>query len=243
LPRVSQGLQIGGTRMAGKRGYWMADERIEGYAVYGRRKVGFGARAALLVVDFQRGFTDARFPLGRSALVHRAVENTAELMLVAKRNSIPTVACAFSFGMHNPPSAHWKVDITTITEQAEQSELDHRISSLKPEFLLYKTAPSVFFGTPLASILMRSSIDTVIVTGCITSGCVRASVIDAFSFGLRVHVPEDCVGDHDLAAHEQNLIDVDRRYADVSDLAAVKAFVECAASSGENRSCNSHQGK
>ena len=91
-----------------------------------------------------------------------------------------------------------------------------------------KSAPSIFFATPAAAILTRERVDTVIVTGCITSGCIRASVIDAFSLGFRVMVPHDCVGDHDTVAHEQNLKDVERRYADVIDrdtaIAAIEAW-------------------
>ena len=63
-------------------------------------------------------------------------------------------------------------------------------------------------------------------TGCITSGCVRASVIDAFSLGFRVMVPHDCVGDHDQVAHEQNLKDVERRYADMIDRDTAIAEIE-----------------
>lgn len=70
-----------------------------------------------------------------------------------------------------------------------------------------------------AAVLTKERVDTVIMAGCITSGCVRASVIDAFSLGFRVMVPQDCVGDHDQAAHAQNLKDVERRYADVIDSA------------------------
>jgi len=69
-------------------------------------------------------------------------------------------------------------------------------------------------------------VDTVIVTGCITSGCIRASVIDAFSLGFRVMVPQDCVGDHDEVAHAQNLKDVERRYADIIDSATAIAAIE-----------------
>jgi maleamate amidohydrolase len=77
------------------------------------------------------------------------------------------------------------------------------------------SAPSTCFATPAAAILTRERVDTVIVTGCITSGCVRASVIDAFSLGFRAMVPQDRVGDHDQAADDQTLKDVARRYADV----------------------------
>jgi maleamate amidohydrolase len=106
------------------------------------------------------------------------------------------------------------------------TELDPRIAAEEPDVLLAKTAPSLFFGTPAGAILTRERVDTVIVTGCITSGCVRASIVDAFSLGFRVQVPRDCVGDHDIAAHEQNLADVGRRYADIIDADTAIAALE-----------------
>jgi len=87
--------------------------------------------------------------------------------------------------------------------------------------VVMKGGPSIFFNTPVAPFLIKHGVDTVIVTGCITSGCVRASVIDAFSLGFRTIVPEDCVGDHEDEPHQSNLRDVERRYADVVDAATV----------------------
>ena len=84
-------------------------------------------------------------------------------------------------------------------------ELDPRIAAAKPDLVITKTAPSIFFNTPVAQFLVKQRVDTVIVTGCITSGCVRASVIDAFSLGFRTIVPEDCVGDHEEEPHRANL--------------------------------------
>ena len=92
--------------------------------------------------------------------------------------------------------------------------------------VLAKAAPSIFFGTPAIAILTRERVDAVIVTGCTTSGCVRASVIDAFSLGFRVLVPEDCCGGHDEAAHAQNLKDVERRYADIISADAAISGIE-----------------
>ncbi|MEK9966674.1 MAG: isochorismatase family protein, partial [Rhodospirillaceae bacterium] len=89
-----------------------------------------------------------------------------------------------------------------------------------------KGAPSIFFNTTVAPFLIKHGVDTVVVTGCITSGCVRASVIDAFSLGFRTIVPEDCVGDHDEEPHRANLRDVDRRYADVVDAETVLSNFE-----------------
>lgn len=94
-------------------------------------------------------------------------------------------------------------------------EMDERIHDPVYDFNFYKNAPSIFFGTPLMTFLTKQCVDTVIITGCNTSGCVRASIIDAFSYGFRVIVPEDCCGDVEKGPHDSNLADCARRYCDV----------------------------
>ena len=190
--------------------------------IYARRGysddlVGFGAKPALVIVDFQRGFTDARFPMGGAPMVDQAVGSTVRVMRAAKSAGIPIIACVIAFdGRKSAPL--WKIGpVLDLQAGTEATELDPRIAAEGPDVVLSKTAPSLFFGTPAAAILTRERVDTVIVTGCITSGCVRATVIDAFSLGFRVQIAKDCCGDHDLAAHEQNLADVARRYADIID--------------------------
>ena len=95
-------------------------------------------------------------------------------------------------------------------------ELDPLIADPSYDYVLRKGAPSIFFNTPATAFFHKNRVDTMIVTGCITSGCVRASIVDSFSLGFRTIVPEDCVGDHELEPHQDNLRDVERRYADVS---------------------------
>jgi len=182
---------------------------------YGSRKLGFGAKPAVLVVDFQRGFIEPAFPMGGAPMVDEAVRNTVPLMQAAKRAGLPVIACVN--GYDSPRAApHWKAaPVLDLLKDTPSTELDPRIAAAEPDVLLMKSAPSIFFATPAAAILTKERVDTVIITGCITSGCVRASVIDAFSLGFRVMVARDCVGDHDSVAHEQNLKDVERRYADV----------------------------
>jgi maleamate amidohydrolase len=135
------------------------------------------------------------------------------------------MACVMGFA--TPASApRWKVKpVYDLISGTEACELDPRIAATQPDVVLTKTAPSLFFGTPAAAILTCNRVDTVIVTGCITSGCVRASVIDAFSLDFRVLVARDCVGDHDVVAHEQNLADVGRRYCDIIDASAAIAGI------------------
>jgi maleamate amidohydrolase len=193
---------------------------------YGTHRVGFGAKIGVVVVDFQRGFIDPEFQMGGAPMVDQAVRNTVPLIEAAKRAGLPVIACVN--GYDSPRAApHWKVaPVFDLLRGSPGVELDPRIAAAGPDVTLMKSAPSIFFGTPAAAILTKERVDTVIVTGCITSGCIRASVIDAFSLGFRVMVPRDCVGDHDVAAHEQNLKDVERRYADVIDAATVIDAIE-----------------
>jgi maleamate amidohydrolase len=193
---------------------------------YGSRSVGFGVKPAVVVVDFQRGFTEAAFPMGGAPMVDAAVDKTVPLMLAAKRSGFPVIACVI--GYDTPRAAPlWKAEgVFELLAGSGQVELDPRIAGAEPDVVLMKSAPSIFFGTSAASILTRERVDTVIVTGCITSGCIRASVIDAFSLGFRVMVPRDCVGDHDVTAHEQNLKDIERRYGDVMDSETAIAAIE-----------------
>ena len=193
---------------------------------YGSRPLGFGAKIGVVVVDFQRGFIDAEFPMGGAPMVDRAVLNTVPVMRAAKRAGLPVIACVNGYDTARA-APHWKVaPVLDLLRDTPLTELDPRIAAAEPDVLLMKSAPSIFFATPAAAILTKERVDTVIVTGCITSGCVRASVIDAFSLGFRVMVPEDCVGDHDEVAHRQNLKDVERRYADVIDAEAAIAAIE-----------------
>jgi maleamate amidohydrolase len=193
---------------------------------YGNRPLGFGRKIGVVVVDFQRGFIDADFPMGGAPMVDQAVRNTVPVIEAAKRAGLPVIACVN--GYDSPRAApHWKVGpVLDLLRGTAGVELDPRIAAAGPDVLLMKSAPSIFFATPAAAILTKEGVDTVIVTGCITSGCIRASVIDAFSLGFRVMVPRDCVGDHDEAAHEQNLKDVERRYADVIDAATAIDAIE-----------------
>ncbi|HEX2940140.1 MAG TPA: isochorismatase family protein [Rhodopila sp.] len=193
---------------------------------YGSRPVGFGAKPGVVVVDFQRGFTDPQFPMGGGSAIDQAVSNTVPLIQAAKRAGLPVVACVN--GYDSPRAAPlWKAaPVFDLLKGTPSVELDPRIAAAEPDVLLMKSAPSIFFATPAASILTRERVDTIIVTGCVTSGCIRASVIDAFSLGFRVMVAHDCVGDHDKVAHDQNLQDMDRRYADIIDAATAMAEIE-----------------
>jgi len=190
-------------------------------AGYGEQAVGFGKRPAVVVIDFQKAVTDPRSPMGQSDLVRDAVEATARLLEEARRDGVPVVSCVTAYRPDGQDRPRWKV--SAVDEWVEGSwlaELDDRIAH-PDDVVVTKKAPSIFFGTPVPAIFARLGVDTVIVTGANTSGCIRASVIESFSYGWRTIVPRECVGDQGQGPHEQNLQDVDRRYADVVALDTV----------------------
>jgi maleamate amidohydrolase len=116
--------------------------------------------------------------------------------------------------------------VMDLQDGAPGTELDERIYDKDYDVVVRKTGPSIFFGTPVAAFLQKEGVETLIVTGCVTSGCIRATTIDSFSYGYRTMVPEDCVGDHDPVPHHQNLEDVGRRYADVVNADACIDYID-----------------
>ena len=194
---------------------------------YGEIAVGFGRKPGIVVVDFQRAFTDAQFPLGGAKLIMRGVDNTARLLDVARRCGVPVASCYTAY-LDERTMPHWKVG--AVREQFLHghpgSAMEPRIHDAGYDLVVCKSGPSIFFQTPVVPYFVKQGVDTVIVTGCVTSGCIRASTIDSFQWGFRTIVPEDCVGDHDEQAHRDNLRDVERRYADISSADTCIDFLE-----------------
>jgi maleamate amidohydrolase len=183
---------------------------------FGGHDIGYGERFAILVVDFQRGFTEPEFVLGGSALVTRAVTNTEVLLAEARRYGLPVIQ-AHQASCSERDMLNWKIPEVNkkFHEGNPETELDPRLYDPAYDVVVRKIAPSLLFQTPAVQYLIKERVDTVIIVGCNTSGCVRATVVDAFSYGFRVIVPEDCCGDVEQGPHDDNLRDVNRRYADV----------------------------
>jgi nicotinamidase-related amidase len=113
--------------------------------------------------------------------------------------------------------------------RVQTSSKDHIVAEITPketDFVIRKERPSAFFGTPLLSYLINMGIDTLIVSGCTTSGCVRATVIDGFSYGYRMFVVEECVFDRGQASHKVNLFDMNAKYATVLPLTRVVDYLK-----------------
>ena len=195
------------------------------YTNYGNIKIGFGKNPAIVVIDFQRAFTDQKFAMGGAPLIERAVENTQQLLISARAKAVPVVKCIMGYGsiIEMP---HWKVAAChDLILGRPECEFDKRIHEPSYDITIVKSGPSIFFQTPVITILTTKHIDTIIVTGCVTSGCVRASIIDSFQYGFKTVVAEDCVGDHEERAHKENLRDVERRYADITTSSQVIKYL------------------
>jgi nicotinamidase-related amidase len=200
-----------------------ADDTASVYARSGiGHRVGFGERPALLIVDLQNGFTDPACPVGGD--LTDVVAATASLLAAARRLRLPVAFTAVGFEAAEAEELTWLGKMPGLKALAAGShwcEIDERVAPAPGEPVYVKRASSAFFGTPLQTFLTAARVDTVIVTGCVTSGCVRATTIDAISHGLRPIVPAECVGDRAQGPHVSNLFDIDAKYADVLPLADV----------------------
>jgi maleamate amidohydrolase len=200
---------------------------------YGQASIEPGERPAVLVVDLQYAFTDPAFEFGGAELIERATTNTARLLEAARASDVPIFHTVVAWENERDVGL-WTIKLppcAKITPDSRWAKVDERVWC-ESDTLLPKKWPSFFHGTPLHSMLTVARRDTVIVTGCTTSGCVRATTVDAFSNGYRTLVPEDCVGDQGHDAHLSNLRDVHRRYAEVTSSDEVIAYLEGARNPG-----------
>ena len=193
---------------------------------------GAGRRPALLVIDMSLGFTDPESPLVCD--LDSVVAAIGELLTAARETDIPIVYTTVSYSEAEQVTAAAFIEkvpaLLTLAAGTRWVEIDPRIAPLPNEPVLSKLFASAFFGTSLASLLTSLACDSVIVTGASTSGCVRATAVDALQHGYRVVVPREAVGDRDPAAHEQTLSDIDAKYGDVLPLA--RALASLGARSG-----------
>lgn len=190
------------------------DELREAFAARGiGARVGFGTRPALLVVDVTRAFTDPSSPLG--ADVEPTVDAVCGLLETARAAQIPVV---FTAPVYDGPCV-WSTKIPAQRDLVPGSDLvklHPRLRRLPGEKLVEKHSPSAFFETDIADHLRERGVDTVVVTGLTTSGCVRASVVDGCSLGFRMIVPAEAVADRAELPHVASLFDIDAKYGDVT---------------------------
>jgi maleamate amidohydrolase len=188
-------------------------------------RAGWGDRPAVLVVDLTRAFVEERPDVGRAC-----VEKTSGLLAVARETDIPVVhAIPAERGTYSP-----EYPKPTITPEDRDLDQERRewlenlttfvpaVEPIEGEPVISRPRASAFFDTHLANRLHHEGIDTLIVAGMTTSGCVRATVVDGHSSNFRMIVPEPCVADRSVVSHEVSLFDMDQKYADVLDLETVR---------------------
>jgi maleamate amidohydrolase len=191
-------------------------------------RAGFGQRPALLVIDVNVGFTDPASPLVCD--LEDVVAAIRRLLDEFRRAELPVVYTTVSYDEGDKVAAAAFIDkipaLLTLEAGSRWVEIDPRIAPLPSEPVLNKLFASAFYGTPLSSLLASAGCDSVVVTGASTSGCVRATAVDAIQHGYRPAVPREAVGDRNPAAHEANLYDIDTKYGDVVGIDDVIAHLE-----------------
>lgn len=190
--------------------------KIEGF----HGKAGFGARPALIVIDVNVGFTHPDSPLVCD--LESVVGAIGRLLDAGRAARIPIVYTTVEYSEGDQVAAKAFIDkipvLTTLAAGSRWVEIDPRIAPGPGEPVLKKLFASSFFGTPLQALLTAHDVDTLIVTGASTSGCVRATAVDAIQHAFRPIVPREAVGDRNVEAHEANLYDIDAKYGDVVSL-------------------------
>ncbi len=190
-------------------------------------KVGFGKKPAILVVDMTKGFTHPEFQIGTD--LSDVVSNNVSLLEKAREKGVPIFFSVNEFREDMKDAGIWLEkfpSIKTLKRGSEEVQIDPRLDPRPGEQIISKNFPSCFFGTTLATRLISLGIDTLIVTGTTTSGCVRATVVDSLQHGFRTIVPRECVGDRAQAPHEANLFDMGMKYADVIPLQDVMKYLD-----------------
>ncbi|MWG36293.1 isochorismatase family protein [Halomarina oriensis] len=185
-------------------------------------RVGFGDRPALVVIDLIEAFTDPESNLGSD--VEGVLDRTARLLAAFREHDLPryftTVAYEASYGdagvfVEKVPA------LRELRVGTDRVRVDDRVAPEDGERVVLKKYASAFFGTDLATELTTNGVDTLVLAGVTTSGCVRATAVDSLQHGYRTVVPADAVGDRAEGPHRANLFDIDAKYGDVVDVDTV----------------------
>ena len=187
--------------------------------------IGFGKSPAVLVVDFINAFTDETSPLG--ANFSSQLKHTNEILKEARKIGIPRIFTTVAYEPDLRDAGIWKVKTPTekLIIGTRSVEVDKALEREVDEHIIVKKYASAFFGTHLISLLNTEKVDTIIVAGCTTSGCIRATVVDGVSYGFRMMVVEEAVGDRAELTHRVSLADINAKYGDVVSITAVLGYL------------------
>jgi maleamate amidohydrolase len=205
----------------------MSATREENYRGVFDSSTGFGNSPAVLVIDFTLAYTTPGSPFFAEGVV-TAVAETVELLAAARAAGIPVLHTKV---IYHPSGRDGGIFIQKVPALRKLvpgeplAEIDPKVAPLPEEIVVVKQYPSPFFGTPLAATLHTMGVDTLILAGCSTSGCVRAGALDGIQHGFRIVVPRECVGDRHQGPHDANLFDINAKYGDVLSKAEVIAWM------------------
>jgi len=203
----------------------MSQEQVYSAAGFGRA-VPRGTHPAVIVVDFSYGFTDRQYPTASDA--HQQIERTKTICDALRAKGFPVIFSTIAYHPGEIDKLPWLKKATGMAALLEGSrlvEIDAATGIQPQDAMVTKKGASSFFGSTLAALLTGAGTDTLIVAGATTSGCVRATVVDAVQSGFNVLVPHDCCADRAQAPHEANLYDMQQKYADVTDAADVLTWI------------------
>jgi len=191
-------------------------------------RVGYGKSPAIVVVDMSRAFTDPSYRVGSDQA--DTVEAIARVLAAAReRGDVPVFFTTMAYEADGLDAGLWGRKVPALldlrVDDDAAMQIDERIAPAENDLVLNKKFASAFFGTPLAPLLAARGVDTVILTGCSTSGCVRATAVDAVSYGYRLIVPEECVADRAPGPHHANLFDIHAKYGDVVSVSEVLDYL------------------
>jgi maleamate amidohydrolase len=204
----------------------MSDDLAANYALAYNCRVGFGARPALILIDFCQAYFDPKCDL--YADVQKALDSALRVRTAARAVGIPIILTNVVYHPSAINGGRFFEKAAPLKSFIEGNPMGAWPAGLEPfadELVISKQYPSAFFGTSLASTLTALGVDSVMLTGLTTSGCVRATCVDAMSHGFRTSVIAEACGDRHAAPHEANLFDMNAKYADVVGEADATAFL------------------
>lgn len=193
-------------------------------------RVGFGRRPGVVVIDLARSWLDESSPLGSNSLAP-VLANTIQLLATARRGGHPVFFTTMAYEESDISGPLGRKLLHASAGKSLQAgstlvDLDPRLERRPDEPLLTKPRASAFWGTSFDAHLVARGIDTLIIAGCSTSGCIRATAESAHNLNLHPIIVREAVGDRSPLAHEANLTDIDLRYGDVVDLSEVTRYLD-----------------
>jgi maleamate amidohydrolase len=205
----------------------MTATREQNYVGVFDGKVGYGRKPAVIVIDFTLAYTTPGSPFFAEGVV-RAVRDTVPLLAAARAAGVLVIHTRVEYHPSGADGGWFVRKVPALRKMVageKLAQIDPAVAPLPDEVVLVKQYPSPFFGTPLAPMLAALGVDTLILAGCSTSGCVRAGALDGVQHGYRVIVPQECVGDRHDGPHDANLFDINAKYGDVVRRDEVVAYL------------------